>query len=161
MNFENFIYFYNEDILCSLADAIIIPVNCVGVPGAGLAKQAVKKYPEMKSKYVEYCKESILKPGVPQVITYPRKMVLFPTKNHWRNKSKMEWITQELEKLSKTAAIFTSLAIPPIGCGLGGLNWTDVEKHIKSYFKDSLCEIHIYCPNSIEEDINLLKNKGN
>ena len=142
----NFTYFYNENILLSQADAIVIPVNCVGVMGAGLAKQVVKKYPKILATYREYCANSMIQPGIPQVITYPRKIVLFPTKNHWRDKSQMEWITEGLDKLSKTAAIFTSLAIPPIGCGLGGLNWTEVEKHIKNYFKDSLCEVHVYCP---------------
>ena len=142
----NFKYFYNKNILLSQADAILIPVNSVGVMGAGLAKQAADKYPQMVSKYKELCARRILQPGIPQLITYPRKIVLFPTKDHWRNQSSIEWIIKGLEKLKQQDGVYSSLAIPPLGCGLGGLKWSVVEKHIKEILKDSLCEVHIYCP---------------
>lgn len=140
-----FKYFYGQNILESQVDAIVIPVNTVGVPGAGLAKQAADRYPEMVIKYREYCARCILQPGSPQVITEPRKMILFPTKIHWKDKSNIRWIIDGLDTLRKQDGMFTSIAIPPIGCGLGGLNWADVKPEIESAFEDSLCEVHIYC----------------
>ena len=142
MGFE---YFYGQNILKSQADAIIIPVNTVGIIGTGLAKKAAIKYPEIVIKYKEYCARSLLQVGKPQVVTNPRKVILFPSKKHWRDKPSIEWVSSGLKTLRKQDGMFTSIAMPPIGCGFAGLMWSDVENEIKFYFEDSLCEIHIYC----------------
>lgn len=130
-----------DSIFESGAEALVCPVNCVGVMGAGLAKEFKKRFPQIMSIYKGAADACLLKIG--QTSSYPKHIygagiVLFPTKDHWRHPSEMEYIRQGLlELLSAVKALgFTSIAIPALGCGLGGLDWNVVRPLIEEAFKD-------------------------
>ena len=130
------------DILKADAQALVNTVNCVGVMGRGIALQFKKKFPDNFSAYKKACDANELKLG--QVFIYdmgqmfnPRYIVNFPTKGHWRSKSKLADVEAGLVELVKEveARKIKSIAIPPLGCGLGGLNWKDVRPLIESAFE--------------------------
>lgn len=116
------------DILESEAEAIVIPVNCVGVMGAGLAKQLRDRYPHVYADYRAECSEGNMEVGQINVAYFEPAVVYFPTKDHWRNKSKLEWIEQGMNGLEDAIreSKWKSIALPALGCGLGGLNWSSV-----------------------------------
>jgi O-acetyl-ADP-ribose deacetylase (regulator of RNase III) len=131
------------DILASEAEALVNTVNCVGVMGRGIALQFKKAFPENFEVYEEACKLGLVKPGTMLVtetgfLTGPRYIINFPTKRHWRGKSLMVDIEAGLPALVaeiKKRGI-RSVAIPPLGCGLGGLNWEEVRPRILAAFRD-------------------------
>jgi len=121
---------------------IVNPVNCVGVMGAGLAKRFANFYPEMEAEYKTACNEGKLAPGkifVWVIDTYDELLYIFnlPTKEHWKDPSKMEYIRKGIAELIRTMDKHEvhSVAIPALGCGLGGLNWDDVSKEIVKQFQ--------------------------
>lgn len=109
-------------------EAIVNLVNCVGVPGAGLAKQFKEHYPEETQKYVEACRKGLVKPGSMFVVERdtnkpPRYIIHFPTKTHWRRPSTYSIVDAGLSSLAtliKQKEI-KSVAMTYPGCGLGGL----------------------------------------
>lgn len=118
------------NILESESSAIVNTVNCEGKMGKGLAFQFKKKYPEMEKSYVEVCKTGELRPGKLHIFFEQNKYIInFPTKNKWREKTKVEYISDGLKALKKLLIDkeITSVAIPPLGCGNGGLNWNQVK----------------------------------
>ena len=130
------------DMFAEEVDAIVNPVNCVGVMGAGLAVEFKTRWPRYFSDYVVACDGGRLSPGLLHLghghWRYadggPLTIVSFPTKIHWRDKSNIRYIANGLHKLggwlSGELAITTkarSIAIPALGCGLGGLDWKDVK----------------------------------
>lgn len=124
-------------------DAIVNTVNCVGVMGKGIALQFRNKWPENFRAYEAVCKAKKLRPGQMFVfdsgaLVKPNFIVNFPTKDHWRGNSRIEYISDGLVNL--VAQIrrlgIRSIAIPPLGCGNGGLNWTDVKPLIESAFAE-------------------------
>lgn len=129
------------DILKDEAEAIVNTVNCVGVMGRGIALQFKNAWPENFKAYAAACARKEVQPGRMCIfetgqLTTPRYIVNFPTKRHWRGNSRIEDIELGLAALAsdiKTHGI-RSIAIPPLGSGLGGLNWEDVrpliEKHL-------------------------------
>ena len=125
------------------AQAIVIPVNTVGVMGAGLAKQAKER-----GYYNAYYKS--LPSGGGCVIYHaqstfiPSNVYFAATKEHYKNPSKLEWIDLSL----KTIAIGNNgtVAVPALGCGLGGLNWSDVKPLCEKYLADSPVKFLIYEP---------------
>ena len=132
------------DILQSSADALVNTVNCVGVMGAGLALQFKRAYPEMFSGYTAACGQGRIELG--DVWVYwlsrpparpPHCIVGFPTKHHWRGQSKIENIESGLAALTEFVYQLDigSIAIPPLGCGLGGLAWNDVRPLIEKAFE--------------------------
>lgn len=112
---------------------IAIPVNCRGVMGAGLAKQAARKYPDIVGHYQYLCNLRYLQPGYSRLINrreYPH-VLLFPTKNHWRERSHVQDIRMSMEySYAAYASEMVSLAIPPLGCGLGRLSYNQVFPHL-------------------------------
>lgn len=127
------------DILKDEAEAIVNTVNCVGVMGRGIALQFKNAWPENFKAYAAACKREEVKPGhmfmfeVGQ-LTSPRYIVNFPTKRHWRGRSRMEDIESGLRALVseiQTRGI-RSIAIPPLGSGLGGLEWSEVRPLIEA-----------------------------
>ena len=126
------------DILEADAEGLVNPVNCVGVMGRGLALQFKRAYPANFKAYAAACERSEIQPGHMFVfdageLTNPRYIVNFPTKVHWRDKSRIEHIEVGLEALvaETTAREIRSIAIPPLGSGLGGLDWGEVRPLIE------------------------------
>lgn len=126
------------NILTEDAEAIINTVNCVGVMGRGIALQFKKAFPENFKAYAAACKRKEVQPGRMFIydmggLTNPRYIVNFPTKRHWRGKSRMEDIEVGLEALAGEIRErgIQSIAIPPLGSGLGGLEWVEVRQHIE------------------------------
>lgn len=124
-------------------DAIVNTVNCVGVMGKGIALQFKKKWPDNFKAYALACKNKQVKLG--EMFTFelgalatPRFIINFPTKDHWRSASRLEDIELGLQDLVQQIAYFDirSIAIPPLGCGLGGLPWSDVKPLVIKYLGD-------------------------
>ena len=131
------------DILRADAEALVNTVNCVGVMGRGLALQFKKVFPDNFNGYREACERKELQPG--KMFIYeinrlynPRYVINFPTKRHWKGKSRIEDIEAGLQALviEVRKRDIHSIAIPPLGCGLGGLRWTDVRTRIEEAFQD-------------------------
>ena len=132
------IVYKTGDILEEDTEALVNTVNCVGLMGRGIALQFKKAWPENFKAYAAACQRHDVKPGSMFVfetgrLTNPRYIINFPTKRHWRGKSRIEDIEAGLEAL--VAAIRTrgirSVALPPLGAGLGGLDWVEVRPRIE------------------------------
>lgn len=119
------IKYVKGNILESDAEALVNPVNCVGVMGAGLAKQFKAKYPEMFDKYKELCKQGKFHGGhihIYQIKGKRRFIINFATKVHWKDKAKLDYIKFGLGTLVyflKYTPLIKSIAIPALGCGDG------------------------------------------
>jgi O-acetyl-ADP-ribose deacetylase (regulator of RNase III) len=127
------------DILKDDSDAIVNTVNCVGIMGRGIALQFKNAWPENFKAYQVACKREEVQPGrmfVYEVgqLTTPRFIINFPTKRHWKGKSRIEDIDSGLTALVSEirARGIRSVAIPPLGSGLGGLEWSDVRPRIEA-----------------------------
>jgi O-acetyl-ADP-ribose deacetylase (regulator of RNase III) len=137
------IEYTSGDILKCEADALVNTVNCVGVMGRGLALQFKNVYSGNFKAYEAACKREAVQPGHIFVyetgqLTPPRFIINFPTKRHWRNKSRIEDIESGLADLAKVIRDLglRSIAIPPLGCGLGGLDWNEVRPRIERALAD-------------------------
>ncbi len=135
------IEFKQGNLLEEKAEALVNTVNCVGVMGKGIALQFKRAYPENFRQYQKACKAGEVRPGSMFTVTTgsifnSRYIINFPTKRHWKGKSKLEDIKAGLTSLVAEVQRLniTSIAIPPLGCGNGGLNWTDVRPLIESTF---------------------------
>ena len=149
------------DIFAQDVEALVNTVNCKGVMGRGIALEFKKRYPDNFKEYKAACDRGDVKPGQmfifemepinPQLDLFsassgheltqsstPRLIVNFPTKRHWRAKSRMEDIDSGLEALRQEIVDrnIKSIAIPPLGCGLGGLKWDDVRPRIESMLNE-------------------------
>ncbi|MCT4585370.1 MAG: macro domain-containing protein [Peptostreptococcaceae bacterium] len=121
------------DLLKSDAQALVNTVNCEGYMGKGIAYQFKLNYPENNKSYVKVCKSGELTVGKMYYFCEGGKLIInFPTKNKWREKSKMEYIVDGLDDLRKIIVDknIKSIAIPPLGSGNGGLVWSNVKKEI-------------------------------
>ncbi len=126
------------NLLTEDAEAIVNTVNCVGVMGRGIALQFKKAFPENFKAYAEACKREEVQPGRMFVyelggLTNPRYIINFPTKRHWRGKSRIEDIEDGLQDLVRVIQEkhIRSIALPPLGAGLGGLEWREVRARIE------------------------------
>jgi O-acetyl-ADP-ribose deacetylase (regulator of RNase III) len=131
------------DILRADAEAIVNTVNCVGIMGRGIALQFKNAFPVNFKAYEAACKRDEVQPGKMFVFetgtfTNPKYIINFPTKRHWRGKSRMEDIDSGLVALAEEIRQrgIRSIAIPPLGSGLGGLNWGDVRPRIEAALRD-------------------------
>jgi O-acetyl-ADP-ribose deacetylase (regulator of RNase III) len=145
------IRYVTGDIFTSPAQCYINPVNCVGVMGAGLALEYKRRYPPMFQTYKKLCDEGTLRIG--QIGFYalkqrPGKIIcLFPTKYHWRDKSTLDILNTSLRIFIKYAPRMKidTLAMPKIGCGLGGLNFKlQVQPLIERHFEGTHYDVEIY-----------------
>jgi O-acetyl-ADP-ribose deacetylase (regulator of RNase III) len=126
------------DILTADAEALVNTVNCVGVMGRGIALHFKHAYPANFKAYSAACKRGDVQPG--RMLVHdtgqiaPRWIINFPTKRHWRGKSRIEDIESGMAALVQEirARGIRSIAIPPLGSGLGGLAWGDVRPVIES-----------------------------
>lgn len=131
------IEYQTGDVLAAPAEALVNTVNCVGVMGRGVALQFKQAYPENFKAYAAACEAGEVRPGSMFVfetgrLTNPRFVINFPTKRHWRAKSRIEDIEAGLDALVAEiqARGIRSVALPPLGAGLGGLDWRVVRRTI-------------------------------
>lgn len=138
------------DILQSKAQTLINTVNCVGVMGKGIALEFKTRFPEMFDDYVARCHQHEVKPGEPYLYKtlIPLQIINFPTKDHWKSVSKLSDIEHGLESLLRHYKVWgvTSLAIPPLGCGNGKLEWRAVGPLIYRFVKQMDVPVEIYAP---------------
>lgn len=127
------------DILSEDAEALVNTVNCVGIMGRGIALQFKNAFPENFRAYAAACKRDEVQPGKMFVfetgqLTNPRYIINFPTKRHWKGKSRMGDIDAGLIALAETirSRNIQSIAIPPLGSGLGGLDWSELRPRIEA-----------------------------
>lgn len=134
------IKFKHGDMFQEPTQAIVNTVNCVGVMGKGVALEFKKRWPDNFEAYRKLCRDKKLVPGNMFVFDRggiindgPRFLINFPTKNNWRSKSKISYITDGLDDLVKkiNELNITSISIPPLGCGNGGLDWKEVKPIIE------------------------------
>ena len=147
------ITFVSGNIFNAETQALVNPVNTVGVMGAGLAKQFKERFPENYELYRKACFTKELTVGK----VYATKsnigsgpwIVNFPTKKDWRNPSEFEWVAQGLADLRiwTDQQHIQSIAVPPLGCGLGGLPWGPVLHEIEKHFAHSSTMALVYAPN--------------
>jgi O-acetyl-ADP-ribose deacetylase (regulator of RNase III) len=133
------IEFTTGDILHADVEALVNTVNCVGIMGRGIALQFKNRFPENFKAYAAACARGELQPGRMFVfetgtLTNPKFIINFPTKRHWRGKSRIKDIDCGLRALAGEVRDrgIRSIAIPPLGSGLGGLNWGDVRPRIEA-----------------------------
>ena len=124
-------------------DAIVNTVNCVGVMGKGIALQFKNKWPSNYQQYEIACKNKLVKTGRMFVydsggLVKPNFIINFPTKDHWRGNSKLEYVQDGLNDLIDQIKHLNikSIAIPPLGCGNGGLDWKEVKPLIENAFNN-------------------------
>lgn len=128
------------DMFESEAEALVNTVNCVGVMGRGVALQFKLRYPDNYVAYKKACDQGLVRPGKVFVFdrgsdACPRWIINFPTKRHWRGASRIEDIQSGLDDLVHQirALGIKSIVLPPLGCGLGGLKWSEVGPLIKEH----------------------------
>lgn len=120
-------------------EAVVNTVNTVGVMGKGIALMFKERYPEIFKIYMAACKSGEVRTGRMFVtptneLSGPKWVIHFPTKEHWRRPSQMEWIERGLVDLARVIREkeIRSVALPPLGCGNGGLEWPEVRERIES-----------------------------
>lgn len=143
------IEFRQDNIFTADAEALVNTVNCVGVMGRGIALQFRKAFPENFAAYKAACDRGEVRPGKLCIyalgqLTNPRYIINFPTKDHWKGNSRIEYIDSGLKELVEAVRQLNvhSIAIPPLGCGLGGLAWTDVRPRIERALQ-GLPDVHV------------------
>ncbi|RYX99710.1 phosphatase [bacterium] len=143
------------DLLQAKTQALVNTVNTVGVMGKGIALQFKERFPQNYKEYVSACKNKELHPGkllvVKELTLEGEKIIInFPTKTEWYLKSRYEYIEAGLKELAIAISEYkiTSIAIPPLGCGNGGLKWEKVKPLIEKYLGElSNIDIQVYEPN--------------
>ena len=170
-----------QDLLLIKADALVNTVNCFGHMGKGVAKAFAddarfnprKKRGQEKigleADYMKRCERREVLPGQPYVwerssitdadglfeepLEEPSFVINFPTKNHYANPSKLEWVDRGLQRIRELILEFgiTSIAMPAPGCGNGGLSWTAVRPLIEKHFKDTKIEVVVVEPAPIQD----------
>lgn len=137
------------DILKANAEALVNTVNCDGFMGRGIAAQFRRAFPANFTAYQQACKRGEVQPGRMLIVETgsdrsPRWIVNFPTKRRWRSRSRIEDIESGLAALVKDVRRLgiRSIAIPPLGCGLGGLRWAEVRPRIERAMAE-LPDVHV------------------
>lgn len=149
------IRYVNGNLLTAEAEALVNTVNTVGVMGKGIALQFKEMFPENFTRYVRAVKEGRVETGkmfVSQENTIhgSKWIINFPTKEKWFAPSKYEWVEEGLKDLVRVIQEneIKSIAIPPLGCGNGRLNWTKVKGLLENYLSDLKgIDVQIYSPN--------------
>ncbi len=134
------------DLLTERVEALVNTVNCVGVMGRGIALQFKRAWPENFAAYAAACRRLEVRPG--QMFVFetrrsspPRFIINFPTKRHWRDRSRIGDIEIGLGALASEIRErgIRSIALPPLGAGLGGLEWGEVRAHIERRLGNLAC----------------------
>jgi O-acetyl-ADP-ribose deacetylase (regulator of RNase III) len=142
------------NVLEAGTEALVNTVNSVGVMGKGIALQFKRAFPENYEAYRRACARGEVEPGRMFVfetgwVSPPRLIINFPTKRHWRSRSRLDDLEAGLAALASEIRErgVRSVAIPPLGCGHGGLDWTDVRPRIERALADlGDVEVRLYEP---------------
>lgn len=138
------------DLFESEAQTLVNTVNCVGIMGKGLALEFKKRFPDMYDDYVMRCERKQVRLGEPYLYRrlFPPSIVNFPTKDHWRSVSKLSDIVAGLEYLVQHHREWgiTSLAVPPLGCGQGQLEWRVVGPTLYRHLSRLDIPVDLYAP---------------
>ncbi len=138
------------DLFESQAQTLVNTVNCVGVMGKGVAEQFKRRFPEMFEDYKSRTDRKAVRLGEPYLYrgSLGIQIVNFPTKDHWRSPSRLADIERGLDYLAAHAAEWgiSSLALPPLGCGNGGLEWSEVGPLIYRKLHDLPIDVEVFAP---------------
>lgn len=138
------------DLFESPAQTLVNTVNCVGVMGKGIALEFKERFPEMYRDYAERCARGEVRLGRPYLYRslFPPHVLNFPTKDHWRSVSKLSDIIAGLEYLEQHYREWgiESLAVPPLGCGQGGLEWRVVGPTLYRHLSRLDIPVEMYAP---------------
>jgi O-acetyl-ADP-ribose deacetylase (regulator of RNase III) len=159
------ITFTQGNLLEARVEVLVNTVNTVGVMGKGIALMFKERFTENFRLYAVACKAKQIKIGKMFItpvheLDGPRWIVNFPTKQHWRTPSKMEWIVEGLQdlRLFLLESQVKSIAIPPLGAGNGGLEWVNVRRQIEAILGDLDIEILVFEPT--QQYQNVAKRSG-
>lgn len=141
------------NLLEDSAEAYVNTVNTIGVMGKGIALQFKQAFPDVFKQYEKDCKKGLVRVGEMHVVEVvglaaPKYVINFPTKEHWRNPSKLSFVEEGLKDLVRVIQRLNikSIALPPLGCGNGGLDWHVVRPIILNAFQSLDVEVHLYEP---------------
>ncbi len=153
------------------ADIRINTVNCVGVMGAGVALQFKNRYPAMNAEYVMLCNQGLIRPGKPHVWKSKNlfsnteedvTIINFPTKDDWKKPSEYAYIQDGLKWLKEYLKDKpnSTITVPALGCGHGGLDWLKVKRLIIEYLSELETKVLVFEPASSDtKDISLTENE--
>jgi O-acetyl-ADP-ribose deacetylase (regulator of RNase III) len=129
-------------------EALVNAVNCAGVMGKGLALQFKQRFPEYFAAYAEACAAGEVRLGRVHVVKLDRWFISFPTKKHFRSRSHLQDIRTGLDDLARVIGELgiRSVAVPALGCGLGGLDWREVEPLIEEKLASLSATVVVYPP---------------
>ena len=151
------------NLLDADVDALVNTVNTVGVMGKGIALQFKNAFPSNFKAYEKACKSSEVILGKMFVfdngqLTNPRWIVNFPTKGHWRSQSRIKDVEAGLDDLRSTITELgiSSIALPPLGCGNGGLDWADIRPLIEDKLQGLDSEVHLFAPTGAPPAANMV-----
>ncbi len=138
------------DLFASRAQTLVNTVNCVRVMGKGVAQEFKKHWPAMFEDYRQRCQRKEVRLGEPYLYrdAFGASIIKFPTKGHWRSPSRIADIEQGLDYLAEHVGEWgvSSLALPPLGCGNGGLEWAEVGPLIWRKLQDLPLHIEVFAP---------------
>jgi O-acetyl-ADP-ribose deacetylase (regulator of RNase III)/uncharacterized protein YwgA len=138
------------DLFDSTAQTLVNTVNCVGVMGKGVALGFKRRFPAMFDDYLLRCQRKEVRLGAPYIYEDLSgiQIINFPTKDHWRSPSRLQDIESGLDFLAQHAREWgiSSLAMPPLGCGNGGLEWEEVGPLIYSKLRELQVDVEVYAP---------------
>ncbi len=160
------LHFTQGNLLEARVEALVNTVNEVGVMGKGIALMFREAFPESARLYQEACKRKALHVGrvlvtPSQQLHGPRWIIHFPTKRHWRHRSRLEWVCDGLKDLVRELRQrqIRSVAVPPLGCGNGGLEWDLVRGEIECAFAElPEVDVEVFVPTS--DYVNVPKREG-
>jgi O-acetyl-ADP-ribose deacetylase (regulator of RNase III) len=160
------ITYHKGNLLDAPVEALVNTVNTVGVMGKGVALMFKEAFPENFRAYEEACNRKEIRVGhmfVTESSRFdgPRWIINFPSKKHWRHPSKLDWIKEGLLDLRRVVAEkgIRSIALPPLGCGNGGLDWADVRPEIERALAP-LSEVEVLVFEPTEKYQNVAKPTG-
>ena len=143
------------DLLKSRQQAVVNTVNTVGVMGKGIALAFKKRYPEMYLDYVRRCDRDEVRLGEPYAYQADDHLIInFPTKGHWRSVSRLDDIIHGLEHLKAHYKEWgvESIAVPPLGCGNGQLEWDVVKRELVRHLSELDIPVELYAPHDATPD---------
>lgn len=154
------IRFTQGNLLEAKAQALVNTVNTVGIMGKGIALMFKERFSDNFRQYAEACKAGQVQTGKmyvtePRELAGPRWIVNFPTKQHWRGNSRLEWVTDGLQDLRRFLLEnrVESVAIPPLGAGNGGLDWPLVREQIEAALGDLDVAITVFEPTKVYQNV--------